>query len=394
MESSAHATLTSYAEDHAFYDPRDYDYALRYILCHAGLSAFRNSNIPYTIGVLMESKGYRGLEDMVKREFQLRNDAQIFQIVLPLGIRVEAVLQHEQIDVRIQLQESLSEGAMTVRVGENSLAVTDIKMIPDPPQGVWSNYHGEYPVETRSTSLWISHPAFPAVTVTSGSGDSQIFRIDITALELRPQKQTSEQDLVDLLFQSTGYQKEDGLKQFQGWLTQVDNKDSERASHLEVALATRFVLAGARVYNSGVGLQTRGVDMVALWSETSPPKALVVSATTKIDQTKSSITKIQSLVMVEESYRHALSGYEIIFAFAVPIKRELLPFSLIIEAARHRMAILDVDELSGLQDLNKSIAEIWKTVAQNPRNLRGLVVGEFAEISNRPYELNEYFSDY
>lgn len=81
------------------------------------------------------------------------------------------------------------------------------------------------------------------------------------------------------------------------------------------------------------GTATPGVDLVALWSNDLPQKALLVSATTEVDPEKSA-KKIQLLVERENRYREVLPGYTVIFAFAVPVKMNLIPFGVIIEADR------------------------------------------------------------
>ncbi len=382
----AQGSLDPYADSRNFYDPWDYRKVLSYILCQVSLQGFGNSNVLYPIGGLMESKGYHGLEDMVKREFDIRNNSQMFQILLPLGIQVDAILKQEDLAVDIHLQQSLSKmGLPTVKVGNNSSSQADVEMVRGDSDGDWVEFHGTLDVSTSSTSLWITHPAFSAsAPETHGL---RTFRIDVSRIESHQQETTSEKYLVDLLFKTEPFVGGNGLHQLEQWLTQVDNKDSNRASHLEVALQTRLVLAGARVYYSGVALQTPGIDMVALWTELDNPRALVVSATSKIDM-KSSTAKIQSLVELEDDYRKALTGYHVIFVLAIPVKLDLLPFSVIIEAARHRMAILGADELIELQDLNKSLSQIWEFISKSPDVLHSMVTQEFAEITNLPYPYN------
>ena len=383
LGTDARGSLTQYADGRNFYDPWDYHEVLSYILCQVGLQGFGNSTVLYTIGALTESRGYHGLEDMMKREFGIRNGSQIFQIILPLGIRVDAILKHEDLTVDVRLHESLSQkGSPIVKVGNNSSSQTNVEMGRGDSDGDWVEYHGNTHVTTPSTSLWISHPAFLASTPESSS--LQTFRIDLSRIDSQQPMVNSEKGLVDLLFQNGKFVDGNGLYQLEQWLTQVDNKDSNRASHLEVALETRFVLAGARVYYCGVGLQTPGIDMVAIWADQDQPKALVVSATSKIDM-KFATSKIQSLVELKNDYCNALTGYDVIFVLAIPVKLDLLPFSVIIEAARHHMAILGAAELDELRDLNKSFSQIWEFIFQIPGTLHAMVVQEFAEINTFGY---------
>jgi hypothetical protein len=126
------------------------------------------------------------------------------------------------------------------------------------------------------------------------------------------------------------------------------------------------------------------LDLVALWSTESPPKALVVSATTEVEPEKSA-KKIQLLAERERRYREVLSGYTVIFAFAVPVEMNLIPFGVIIEAARHGMAILDVHELQKLTDLDAPFEDLWNGIEKNPGDLHALVQQEFGSTPYPPW---------
>ena len=133
-----------------------------------------------------------------------------------------------------------------------------------------------------------------------------------------------------LLFQNTEGRDGDGRKQWKQWMTQVDKKGLKHMPRTGM-WATQFVFSVACVYYGGTA--TPGVDLVALWSNDLPQKALLVSATTEVDPEKSA-KKIQLLVERENRYREVLPGYTVIFAFAVPVKMNLIPFGVIIEADR------------------------------------------------------------
>ena len=384
-KSSQSASLDRYARDTDIYELQDYDRALRYVILRASVRNLGNSDISYHLGELMEARGYSSLEDMLMREYGLRRTSHYFRIVLPIGIKVFSKLGQGDMTVDVRLHPTLATGLPSLKVGPNQSTAMPIKLEEGHDSDGWVTYTGHSSTPDSRTSLWITHPEFHAdLSRPSESSDSQVFRVDVVADESRTAQMVSESRLVDLFFQNTGDHDGDGQKQWKQWLTQVDKKSQTRSTRLEVALGTRFAFAGARVYFGGTATGTPGVDLVALWSTESPPKALVVSATTEVDPEKSA-KKIQLLAERERRYREVLSGYTVIFAFAVPVEMNLIPFGVIIEAARHGMAILDVHELQKLTDLDAPFEDLWNGIEKNPGDLHALVQQEFGSTPYPPW---------
>lgn len=379
VDPNTHSELKPYAQDSDFYEPKDFEEALRYILCRITLPRIQNSNILYPIEMLMQGRGYHGLEDMVRREYQLRNNSQQFQISLPLGIRAEVSLEQNILEIHVLSYQVPQEEVPTVSVGTKRSTATPVEMTKGALRQGWEAYDGRMDLDEKQSSVWISHPAFPVAM--PGSVDPQILRVDVAVNESRPVDDAAEHELVDLLFRNTNNGKGDGLKQWKQWMEQVDNKDKDRGGHLEIALHARLVYSGARVYNGGTGLGTKGVDLVALWSSEVPPKALVISATTGTDLVKAG-AKMYSLMQEREAYQRALNGYMVNFVLAIPVSLDLIPFGAIIEAARNGIAILGKEDLKDLQDLSTPFNEIWDMIMESPKNLHALVTQEFGSANN------------